>query len=279
MGVLDLMFGVPVENFLAETWPHQPRHAEGSAARFADIAEDPALRSIPAFLREHRGHACVRGSTWSELAWIDDAPERFERGELLDLGGVAQRVPAVQAWIELLAEELALNFGAHLGTCRGYVGRAGTGSGKHFDHRDVFLVQLHGRVRWWLAPNDALPAPLATHVAGMPIHASNREGDLAVLDAKALPAGATAIELEPGGVLFVPRGYWQATELLDDALTLAFSFRVPPWLDLVVHALVAWLASDLPWRGIVDGDPSPELVRAMDRAIELLGGIDLPRRS
>lgn len=278
MGVLDVLFGVPAETFVAESWPDRPRHAHGSTARFAGIAEHPAFASISTVLREHRGHAWVRDRTWFELAWIEDAPERFERGEVLDLG-VAQRAPGVQAWIDALVEELSLGFGAHQGTCRAYVGRSGTQVGKHFDHRDLFLVQLHGRARWTVAPNDALPGPLATHVVGMPIHPSNREGDLTALDARELPPGAETIELEPGSVLFVPRGYWQTSELVDDALTLAFSFRVPPWLDLIVHAAIAWLARYPSWRGIVDGDPSPELVRAMDRAIEILSRIDLPQRS
>lgn len=264
MGVLELLFGVPVERFLAETWPVRPRHAAGSPARLAGIVDAPALRDLPTFLRGHRGPATVRGMpAWTEHAWIEDAADRFARGEVLDLADVGLRVPGAQAWLADLVGELSLAFGDHQGTCRAHAGRAGTEVVTHFDHRDLFVVQLHGRARWRLAANDVVEAPLVTHVAGP--------------DARAMPAGAEEVVLEPGGALFVPRGSWQATEVLDDSLALAFSFRVPPWLDLVVHAVVAILARNPAWRATVAGPPSRDLTDAMDRAIEDLTGIALPK--
>jgi len=54
--------------------------------------------------------------------------------------------------------------------------------------------------------------------------------------------------LEPGSLLFVPRGVWHATEAEDDALSLNFTYTAPTWLDLLAAALRGRLAVSPAWR-------------------------------
>jgi 50S ribosomal protein L16 3-hydroxylase len=63
-----------------------------------------------------------------------------------------------------------------------------------------------------------------------------------------LPADHTEIVLQPGSVLFVPRGMWHATHAATDALSLNFTFTPPTWIDLLTAALRGRLALSPSWR-------------------------------
>jgi hypothetical protein len=79
----------------------------------------------------------------------------------------------------------------------------GTGTfGQHWDTHDVFAIQLLGRKRWQLfEPTFALP--LSHHTSD----AAPREGiGPPVLD----------VVLEPGDVLYVPRGWWHSVAPLNE---------------------------------------------------------------
>ena len=134
-----------------------------------------------------------------------------------------------------------------------------------------FVVQLQGTKRWHVAPNrhvvnptdrwamneDGLSDALAGYVEGpLPTH---------------LPDDAEVIDLAPGSVLFVPRGYWHATEADEDTLAINFTFGQPTWADLVLDTLRRSLLKHEAWRGLAR-DPSqlPGLLASLAREVESL---------
>jgi 50S ribosomal protein L16 3-hydroxylase len=64
---------------------------------------------------------------------------------------------------------------------------------------------------------------------------------------------AETIELKPGSMLFVPRGYWHSTEAQGEALALNFTFTAPTWIDLFTTALRSRLALSPEWRETANG--------------------------
>jgi ribosomal protein L16 Arg81 hydroxylase len=82
-------------------------------------------------------------------------------------------------------------------TANTYVSFGGTGTfGRHWDTHDVFAIQLLGRKRWQLfEPTFALPL-------------SHQTSDTA--PSAGIGPAVMDVVLEPGDVLYVPRGWWHS---------------------------------------------------------------------
>jgi 50S ribosomal protein L16 3-hydroxylase len=85
-----------------------------------------------------------------------------------------------------------------------------------------------------------------------------------------MPSEAQTYELTPGSVLFVPRGYWHATEAQGDALALNFTFSAPTWIDLFTVALKSRLSQVPEWRETVSGLTDPEIQIISERKFDSL---------
>jgi 50S ribosomal protein L16 3-hydroxylase len=59
--------------------------------------------------------------------------------------------------------------------------------------------------------------------------------------------------MEPGCVLFVPRGYWHETTTEEDSLSLNFTFSQPTWADVFTKSLQELLLRSPEWRELADG--------------------------
>ena len=59
---------------------------------------------------------------------------------------------------------------------------------------------------------------------------------------------ATEVILNPGSLLFLPRGMWHKTEAMSDALSLNFTYTAPTWIDILTAALRDKLARHEEWR-------------------------------
>ncbi|MDR3415112.1 MAG: cupin domain-containing protein [Nevskia sp.] len=114
-------------------------------------------------------------------------------------------------------------------TANGYVSFGGEGTfGQHWDVHDVFACQLIGRKRWRVYP-PTLPYPLANHT-------SDRSPDPCpqspVLDCT----------LEPGDLLYIPRGWWHHATPLDVAsFHVSVATFAPTIMDYVLWACGRYL--------------------------------------
>ena len=94
-----------------------------------------------------------------------------------------------------------------------------------------------------------------------------------------MPKLAQTIELKPGSLLFVPRGYWHSTEAKGEALALNFTFTAPTWIDLFTTALRSRLSLSPEWRETASGVCDPIRRGTAESYLEtLLAGLkeDLP---
>lgn len=274
--LIETLFEMPRQRFLDEHWPDQPLFHAGPVARLAELVDHPALADVPAFVRAHSGpaHLVIRTPHGTSHRTLDAeaALAAFASGGVMDFRDVQRWLPPVRAWMDRLIAELDLAHAARASYCHAFLSPAGKGVHKHFDNREVIAVQIHGTKRWRVARND-LVLPLMPHNAGNPVHPLNRPVATPALDDTAMPDDAQTFDLSPGCVVFVPRGYWHATETLEDSFSLSFGFRSPSWAERFVETLQRELGSDARWRApaydvrAVKPPGTEEFVRAMHGAL------------
>lgn len=169
--------------------------------------------------------------------------ERLAEGATLVVEQMDRLVPAIgemteamRCWLRCPVDTVAY----------ATVGSAG-GFGAHFDDNDVIAVHLDGAKRWRIwEPTRAYP--LHRDVARPP---------------RPVSEPAREITLEPGDVMYLPRGWWhEATTPGGAAVSLHLTMRVHrrtgvDWL--------AWLADQLRSSGALSAD-LPEFASDLERA-------------
>jgi ribosomal protein L16 Arg81 hydroxylase len=63
-----------------------------------------------------------------------------------------------------------------------------------------------------------------------------------------MPDDAQVIEVGPGGILFLPRGWWHQTEADGECLQVNFVMNRPMWVDVLTRGLRERLIRDVEWR-------------------------------
>lgn len=206
-----------------------------------------------------------------------DAKKLFQNGMGLLFNEAHRISPLLQTWLEKIRTDLGISAQTY-SRCLIYATPDGKGTAPHFDQNINFVLQIHGTKIWKLAPNEHVINPLTRHTMGTEPDAEldgYLEDDLPTK----MPTSVETIELKPGSVLFVPRGYWHSTEAQGEALALNFTFTAPTWIDLFTTALRSRLALSPEWRetanGVSDSDRRDEAEAYLDT---LLAGLkeDLP---
>lgn len=252
------------ERFLREYWPDTLYVEHGPRDRLDPLAKVKAFSSVDAFFE---------WAAEARYAHIQaDLPDR--RDESNSIPGLAvaaakglygahlslragenfiQYFPEIAPLFELLADELSVS-----GPGRGrtypllYISPPGEAASCHFDSNANIVFQLAGRKRWTVAPNtdvsnptqrynvnfDKVPSALRHYVPKLP---------------KSMPANAWSFVLEPGSVLFLPRGWWHATEGVEASLSVNFVTAPLTWASLLCSALRKHLETHTEWRAWADG--------------------------
>lgn len=121
----------------------------------------------------------------------------------------------------------------------------------HFDANENFTIQLRGRKRWRLAPNTEVVNPVGRFtVTG---RKSPEMCLYAEQDLRAHPPLSEVADLEPGSMLYVPRGYWHEVEALEDAVSLNFCLKPETWLEYLLPLIERRLLAEAHWRDAADG--------------------------
>lgn len=206
-----------------------------------------------------------------------DAKKLFKNGMGL-LFNEAQRLsPVLQTWVHKIRTDLGISEQTY-SRCLIYATPDGKGTAPHFDQNINFVLQMSGTKIWKLAPNEHLVNPLSRHTMGTE-PSEEMDTYLEKELPTAMPASAHTIELKPGSLLFVPRGYWHSTEAQGEALALNFTFTAPTWIDLFTTALRSRLALWPEWRETANGVSDPNRLDEAEAYLEtLLAGLkeDLP---
>jgi 50S ribosomal protein L16 3-hydroxylase len=275
VGLQSLLGAMPSEEFLGGYWPARPCVIHGAPERLAGLVDLPELRSVPELLRMACDSLMVQSST-AEGEYVNLRVERSQAASLyacgmtLYLNGVRSVERGLGRCVEQLEADLALAPNLiHPGVL---ASRRGPGIGMHFDSQEGFIVQVSGRKRWRLAPNRHVQNPHVNYVVGRAI-----PPELAPLCPDGLPQqmpeDTTDIELQPGSVLFMPRGYWHSTETLEDSVHIDLMMPTLTWYQLLVPRLTGGLHLDDAWRSPAFGawsDAGPDREQALKHARALV---------
>jgi ribosomal protein L16 Arg81 hydroxylase len=171
---------------------------------------------------------------------------------ITSIGEAWQPLSALSAQLELdLTARVQVNVHAGFAASRGF--------DTHWDGHDVFAVQIAGKKRWRLFG--------VTEVAPMAVPPDLKTG--------APDQHTWEGVIQPGEVLYIPRGYWHAAEALDDAsLHLTFAVQHPTGLDYL-RSLLDNMAMCVPARRNI---PIPSFdsqtdERAVQAYVEVLKGL------
>ena len=143
---------------------------------------------------------------------------------------------------------------------------AGGGAVPHFDKNENFTIQLTGAKRWQVGETPMVPATPDSYTLGSTVIMPA----LAPLLAEARRPPERAVDLEPGTLLYVPRGTVHHTGAGEPSWSLNLSYTVSTWLDLLQVGLQERLAASPRWRGMVTGAGGARCARDANRLPELL---------
>jgi ribosomal protein L16 Arg81 hydroxylase len=271
-----LVAPLDVEEFRRVHWPHAAYWSKGDEHRAALLRTIPQLASAEAALAHAIGVRVFRPDRKMSLAPTGEAALPLYRLGLtcyLD----TKHIPAVRAAAHRLAADLGMPAGSIDGEV--FCSTGPSGAWMHSDFDVNFAVLLSGHKRWRIAPNEHIRNQM-----GMCAPSSAEAPDpsqLALAERTPfpdrMPDDAIEIEVGPGGVVFLPRGWWHETESDGECLQVNFVLKNPTWISVLSGAIKSILVRDPEWRAFAYGmHGSPEEQAAARRQFaELL--TDLPQ--
>ena len=247
----ELIGGHDVQDFMDRYWERQPLHIRGSAGKgLADVltmADMNWLFSNCVF-RTDEIKVAKGGSVVPSAAYVSEPGEAvmlraagdyvnaaamlnlFQQGATLVLSQLNQKWQPLQR----LKDGLQRSLSANVVTNVFLTNSDSQGFSVHYDSHDVFVIQLEGQKTWSLY-DSPLPLPTKAQPFG-------RTG------VTAGPLSQTVV-MEPGDVLYVPRGVFHEARTSDD-LSLHLTLGVHPylWIDYVNDIIQATGSSNVDWR-------------------------------
>jgi ribosomal protein L16 Arg81 hydroxylase len=218
------------KTFIEGYWPDKMFVARGSVDRLAGLVDFDlrALIEMPkrytkAFFRT------IEGASSSITVTEGNEKALYDAGFTLYFHSL--KGPSLDGWMEALDQELGLVRGAT--RVSAFASRRGLGLKPHYDMNDNFVCQAQGVKRWRIAPNTHVKYPTVGYTVG------DRPTPKQVAEAPEgfptdLPTPFETVELEPGTVMFMPRGMWHDTETVDTA-SLHFNVQsgLATWKDVL----------------------------------------------
>ena len=164
-------------------------------------------------------------------------------GLTISVSDAVASLPGARAWLDALAAELGLP--ARQVDAMIFISAPGRGLPFHFDAYDAFIVQLQGCKTWQLGRTPAVQWPIdMQYVPGTP--PSPRQA--AIFGSNLREPGADDVDtvtLEPGSVLFVPRGTWHHTAAsATSSISVSILLNAPSLGDLLLQQLRDVIAQD-----------------------------------
>jgi len=235
--------------FLRDCWPSKPFVAHGDPARLPAFLRAPELASVEALSRAYRGTLrFTRGRRYQKMIGIDQvsATSLYRMGLTVQFEDIAPFLADAAPGLRRLEVELGVAPGSARASV--FASPQADGLSEHFDAQDLFSIQLKGTKRFRIAPVRELPYPCGTQFVPSTepfdfMYPQVRDGF-----PDAASAEFTTVDMQPGSVLFVPRGTWHATESGGDSLSVSIGLYLPSAADCVLEQLQLLLVQDPEWR-------------------------------
>src|SRR5439155_1048309 len=235
--------------FLRDYWPDKAFAAHGDPARLPAFLRASELDSVEALSRVYRGNLrFTSGRRYQKMLAIDQvhATSLYRMGLTVQFEDISPFVATTAPDLRRLEAELGVAGGAARASV--FASPFSDGLSVHFDAQDLFSIQLKGTKRFRIAPVRELRYPVGTQFVPdtEPFDFLYPQVPGGFPD----PAGAdfTTVEMQPGSVLFLPRGTWHTTESGGDSLSVSIGLYLPSAADCVLEQLQLLLLQDPEWR-------------------------------
>lgn len=260
------------EQFLRDYWPGRIFSAHGPLNRLPALFQCPELASFHALASGYAGKLSFgRGASGSRMLGMQQVnpAHLYEMGLSVYLPDVSSNVPGAETFLRQLEAE----FGITAGSCRITVWASPSEDGApvHFDGEEVISIQLAGTKRFEIAPMKEHACPYGTQFGpGVPAF-----DDLYPQLENGFPDPAAAefhtVDMQPGSVLFLPRGTWHRTTAYQDSFSVSIFINPPCVVDAFIEQLRNILLQDPDWRrplyGVLAERPQTEEMLAHVRRI------------
>ena len=265
-------------DFLGEHWPAVPLTVHGPVARLPEPFTHLAARPITEFLASYRGRVVFgRGSVGPRAVLSCDVEPQalYAMGLTLYLPDVEALVPGATAFTREL--EAALGLPAGVARFTVWTSPVADGAACHFDAEDVFSVQIAGRKRFSVSTTAAMPYPIGSQFGpGIPLPADFRH-QLRGQPPSPDDCAFEDVTMEPGSVLYLPRGFWHRTAAETDSLSVTIAIAAPALLDVALTRLREVLLADPAWRrpaGGAVGDEARALAALLPTLTDAIARLD-----
>ena len=274
MNLATLIGPTPTAEFLSSHWQAAPALLVRQLDVAGLTAAIPELFDLRRLARRYHDPVPILLDPPIELP-AADAVERYEKaGATLRFIDLHRFLPATRRWRDRIGRELGLP--PERSKCSLYASPRGYGLPWHYDSNDNFVIQLAGRKRWSLAENPSVRQPVHDSMwLGQP-----EPDGLRGYAPDGLPArigrGVRSFELEPGTVLYLPRGHWHSTECTRaTSLSMNFTFSAYSYCELLLPCIERALLGHEKWRTPARGASGSEAQReaARNGMARLLAGL------
>lgn len=264
---------LPKERFMSEHWPSTPYWSNDGRRLDAllDIAElesaEKAISGAPRvrFFKPDGSIGVVSG---------DKAMTVYRLGLTCFVG--CAHIPPLMEAAERLAGDLGMPSGSV--TSEIFCSDGESGAAMHSDQDVNFAVLVRGNKRWQIAENRHIRNQTNICRPGSDPDADPMQLEIAerLPFPETMPEDAQVVDMEAGGLLFMPRGWWHQTRSTGECLQVNFVLNRPLWLNVLVDALWERLVRDPEWREFAYDIHGPDARReaALDRFAQLLSNLN-----
>ncbi|MAI77980.1 MAG: hypothetical protein CL917_03490 [Deltaproteobacteria bacterium] len=231
-------------DFWDEHWPHRLMIRHGTSPEVDWDRNLEGLLDLEKVLRLPNAsfgvHSGSRGSDYGFARNLDatDVRRAWEAGAGIRL----TPFDAYSKWTRKLCVEIAEHLGLSLSSVRSSAFYSGPGVGqpRHFDGREVFNIQLAGHRTWTIEPNVDVVHPDLSLMQGT---APANEAVVRQIARNGFSENFTdqarSVEMRPGSVIFLPRGYWHETRSNGYSVSLSLGISGRREMDLLLERLTA----------------------------------------
>jgi hypothetical protein len=248
--ILKALMGPDVlDEFLSDYWPGRIFVSHGDRERLPEALLDPELNQFDALSRRYKGVVSFFGDAGSgHMVPVEgiEAAAPYRCGLSVYLTDVGPYFADITAMVRKLEFELGVNEGcARAGV---FASPTNGGISCHYDSVDVFSIQLRGTKKFDLAPVTELRHPWGFQY----ITGSRPIDDLYPQASDGFPSWENVefqtVEMQPGTVLYMPRGTWHRTEAEGDSIAVSIGMEPPSAAECVLEQLRLLLLQDPDWR-------------------------------
>lgn len=250
--LLDQLFGDACE--FAAGWPGEVRSSHGDLARLPGVFQQACLHSTEQFADRYRGRLSFGRGLRSAQTFDSHA----NAASLLQLGltvffqDLAGSLPGARAFLRQLEQELGVAAGS--ARLSAFASPGDDGVSCHYDAEEVISIQLLGSKTFQIAPMTQVRHPYGAQfgpdmVAVENLYEQARDGFPEPGD-----VSFSTQHMQPGSVLYLPRGTWHRTQAREPSLSLSIVIRPPVLADALLGWLKPWLLGDARWRRPLYGE-------------------------